>query len=571
MKIVIGNDEVGLHLTSECNHQLKKTSQPTNNGSTFIKKVWKNKQNFLTQLQYPQDLILELHSIFTAYQTNQVLEFFGYIFAQMYMQNKTWVKVPYQTMEAFFPKHYYKILNKLIPYLDIDHDYSYVKHECKSYYFKSSFIKRMSHFNTFTEFVKFIDGITSTKELNLSPEFKAGTLPTENTINNLSNQSINSSPILLLPFLYPSSNDPNKGNNSNYTLDNDGLTNIKTIIYDAEYTSETIKQSAIQSTKNNLKQILMGQSTETISKKNGRHFNNITQLNKEIRKLLIKNTHKYLGEIDLKCCRGFILLNIIKPFITIQAYENVYNLLKDKNLWDNLMTYTNIKTKDKVKSKFQLFLNGTLRDNQCNPIFKYFFDFHPTFTDLLFQLKENNNHLCNDTDQIEASVMHSDDLTNYIQGLNLTYDIIHDCLFIYGESNHHANVLDAASKILLLFKEKYNYQMSLSIEIKNKDKLTFDFSNIDHLDKLKESMKHIESEFVKLQKELKKERLTAFFNKNNKNAFVYYTQLKEKENNFLLQHKPQIDAYLEYLDSINPPIDLEYSSGQLNNTNLPEI
>lgn len=403
------------------------------------------------RIHYPDSLETELKSMFRyEYSIDNVYAFFDYLFRQMYLTGDRWIQIPWETVRGILGQSYNMILPKLTSYINIDHSYSDIKHNCKSYTFKPKFVKFLAKCNTWANLNKYVKSIS----------YPLSTPTPGSRTENSSSES-------LLPIM---SLGEDKCYNNTYTLDLEEFKLVSRQLFDISHFDTILGQQAtIQTTKTLLKNILTDNLNQSVSDKNGRHYNEITQLMRDFRKCIIKNTEKFVGELDLKCCHGLISLNIFRPHMTSYEFQTTFNLFKSESFWGIMMEVTGVKVKDKVKSKFQLFMNGSLRDNGSNPIFKYFSTHHKRFTDILFQFKIDH-HFSNDINQIEASVMHSEELAEYMKTNGLNADIVHDCLWLYGKGYSENNILNAAQYIIRMFKRKYGYDMVFTLEIMNKPK-----------------------------------------------------------------------------------------------------
>jgi hypothetical protein len=207
------------------------------------------------------------------------------------------------------------------------------------------------------------------------------------------------------------------------------------------------------------------------------------------------------------------------------------------------MTATGVKGKDKLKSKFQLFLNGTERQNSFNPVYRHFTDNHPNFTELLFRYKKGIN-LSNETNKVEASVMHSPELNEYLKGIGLNADIIHDCLWIYGSGKEVSIIPLAAHFILTLFKEKHNIDMVFTLELKGKPKEIIDVNNWFTANRVRLDFSNIEDEYQKTELELKHNKHLGFMNRFKPGAYDEYWKSKKKIEDLLLKSEPIVEARL---------------------------
>ena len=404
-------------------------------------------------LQYPQEILLNLVKIFNyrySYQYDNIYEMFDYIFNRISIKSNRWIEIPDDTKRSILGQHAAKIITKLSDYISVDNSYDAGnvsgRSQCKKYTISNNFLKIMNEFNCPTQTTTF-----------LIAEIKAAQIQKQQSIIN--NQSINNNSSIM-----------SMSEKSEYSIDLLAINEITDILYDSVNGGRIDqKQAVIQRTKKALKTILLGDLRNTISKKNGRHYNSITQIKKDIRKLIMKKTDKYIGQLDLKCCHGFIVLNLLKSNLSNEEYINLFELFKNPALWQDLMNLTGITSKDKIKSKFQLFMNGSFNDNRGNILYNWFSKNHGNFTNLLNQYKLNKN-LSNEINMIEASIMHSDALNQYIEVLELNCDVVHDCLWLYGKGDINTTIGKAAQYILYLFKSVHNMDMVFTLEVEGKEK-----------------------------------------------------------------------------------------------------
>jgi hypothetical protein len=422
--------------------------------------------------KYPNTIVEKLEKLLKYKQYRQhSLDLFDYMFSKIYFNNERWVEIPRDTLWSILGKNnYIKILNALSPFIVKSKDYStgteYNKPYCKSYCFTNLFI---SHFNDSLNWTDFVDYIKT---------IKSGVLVKKEEVV-ISSKSLNDNSSIMCPdflddnssIMCPDFLDDNSLETSIYTIDYDKITEVsKEIFSEDKYTSKLNRIAAIQCAKTNLTNILSDNVKVSISDKNLRHHTSITLLQKELRECLLKNGKAFYGQMDLKCCHGFTTLWSMKEELSNEEFDILYNLFSNPNLWSILMDKSGIKTKDAVKDKFQLFLNGNRRQNIGNPIYNIFIKDYTRFTEILFAVKDNKeyNH-SNAMASIEASVMHSKELEAYLLSNNINCDTIHDCLWLYGDIDKQV-ILDTAQFILRLFKDMHHISMVFTLEIVGMDK-----------------------------------------------------------------------------------------------------
>jgi len=446
---------------------------------------------------YPTEFISFLELNFRKQITrSNILELFNYIINQHYITGKLWIDIPYKKLVSILKGRYLSILEKLNDYLECDKVYSVSSMECMGYRVSDKFIKLYNNSNNITEFIKYIKNHMKNKT-NIIPNTEqqtntetnsigvaSGNLP-ENNINQINSGSSLNSPIMSTHSFCDFSIMIHRfdSDQSDYTIDLDQIQSATTSLFKLEdYKNERSLMCAVYCVKSNLSKILSGSIKTTISEKTGRHYDNITQLQKDFRLLLLKNHGKYAGQLDLKCCHGFIILNKMRSQITPDEFNNLFSLFSDINLWNRLMVVCDIDSKDKVKSKFQLFINGDKRQNTGNKIYDYFTLNHPSFTNILFSWKVRGYNLSNEIAKIESSVMHSTELQSYIKVSKINCDIVHDCLWLYGNVTEDL-ITHTAQFVLRLFKHIYNYDMVFTLEVINKEKEIIKYDDFMELSK----------------------------------------------------------------------------------------
>lgn len=425
--------------------------------------------------KYPQDILDHLRSIFRYKATiYNILELFDWIFYEIYISGGRWIEIPSKKVESFLGKNDHLIMKQLDCYITKNPSYSTDNHKCKEYCFTDAFIQSFVKCNDWREFVSYIKSLKVIapfgSDCPLSSSISFGGESGERVSLNPILNPISSS-IMLPPFVFQYIGEQ-EYEVSTYTIDYELLTKVSQEIFDRNHYNNDLEWvSAQHNAKTNLTNILTDNITQKRSNKTGRCYNAITQLQRELRKCLLKNTEKYVGELDLKCCHGFEILGKMCPHLSSQEYSLLFAALSRIDLWTHLGLECGIETKDAVKSKFQLFLNGRRNQNIGNPIYDYFYKNHQHFTELLFQVKKDKSYnLSNECSQIEASIMWSPQVQSYIKERAIKCDIIHDCLWLYGDVDDKT-ILDVAQYILRQFREIHDIEMVFTLEMLTKSKV----------------------------------------------------------------------------------------------------
>lgn len=407
--------------------------------------------------KYPNTITEGIYEKYRKDKAERIIAFFDYVVTRIHSSGKRWVEIPSNTLRDYLGAiNTSGVIKSLNQWVISDKSYNVHTHKCKSFTLTDEFINELAKFNNVGTLLKFIESVGTNSKNNNNQSINSNSI--EFNSNNYSSILLHTYSSILCPTSF-------------YTIDTNKLTKAYEQILE-EYKNDEKEEYYIECSKQNIKiqleRILQGNIKTTVSDKNGRHYDNITNLQKEIRMCLLKHTEAYLGQLDLKCCHGFIVLGLMKDKLTTAEYKKVYDLLAKIDLWNVLAAECNYPDKETTKSKFQLFMNGSERDNQSNKVYTYFKSEHGAFTKFLFKLKDGLN-LNNEVNRIESSIMHSEGLKTYLQTLNLNCDIIHDCLWLYGKGDKNI-ILSTAQQILRDFKRKYNIDMVFTLELVGKNK-----------------------------------------------------------------------------------------------------
>lgn len=452
--------------------------------------------------RYPNDLVKNLKSRYRKVQTTiNVLELCDYIFARINTNKENrWVSVPYETLKSILGTNYNTILTQIDDLITRSNSYSTINHQAKELTFSSSFINYFKNVD-WKEFVWYVKSIESNKIKNTNitmkneknkknkkqPNIKKSNVENPKPLNfnfnlnsNLNSISYNSFNSLNSNSFFNSSNSSNIPPIISHTFVSDDLTNTKTTyhidlqkvvkiseeLFDPKnYKTQTGQIAAIQTAKKCLGDILTDNIKISHSDKTGRYYTSITQLQKELRECLIKDGSVFCGEIDLKCSHAMIILSKFKLNMTSHEYIDTFNFLSDINLWDNLMQWTGITNKADVKDKFQLFMNGSYNQNRGNKIYDIMKSKCPKYTELLFNYKQyKTENISNEVSRIEASIMHSVEVKDFMLKNNIKYDVIHDCIFVYGDVGEEI-LIKVAQYIINQFKSQLNIAVVFTLEI----------------------------------------------------------------------------------------------------------
>jgi hypothetical protein len=144
-------------------------------------------------------------------------------------------------------------------------------------------------------------------------------------------------------------------------------------------------------------------------------------------------------------------------------------------MWKKLVIYCgleyNADNKDLIKSKFQLYMNGNWIQNKSNPLYKYFNENHSNFTYYLFKIKDDEDfNLSNAINQIESDIIWDKSINDELKNKGLKYDIIHDCLWLYGDNVNIDTITESAKRIITEFQQRYDIQVVFTLELISKEK-----------------------------------------------------------------------------------------------------
>lgn len=455
--------------------------------------------------QYPPSLVEDLRGRFRKRQTIcNVLELFSHIFGKVYTNGgKRWIEVPKETLHSILKGNHATILRQIADLISRGSSYSTDKHVCKDIGFTDKFI---SHF-TAVDWKDFNNFIKTRYDTHYKKSEKQG------SISQSSNTSYNVATFVL---------DYNKPMVSTYRVDLEKVMKVSEEIFDeSRYETDLGRISSIQCAKRNLEDILSGDIKTIYSEKTGRYYTSITQLQRELRGCLVKEDGDYFGEMDLKCSHAMIILSIIKNKMTIQEYRHTFAYLSNPKLWQELATMAQVASKDDVKDKFQLYLNGSYNQNRGNPVMVVMEQECPRFTELLFELKKDKTlNLSCEVSKIEASVMHSQEVKEFLYNKGVKYDIIHDCVWFYGDVPQET-LLEASRFILTQFKTKYDIEMVFTVEVVHKPK-----QMVSIVDWMKEGIvEELKNEIEEVSSKMNNERQRLFRKSTIKRDWSRYYKL----------------------------------------------
>lgn len=356
----------------------------------------------------------------------------------MYQENSRWVEIHNKASHALLGGKYPSIIHWLLSKKWIDCNNHYITNlKSKSYSLTDSFLK-----------VWIVE--KQVGETNSGKQIQC--------LNSLQSLlSLNSFSIMNPPSL------------SKFGLDFEALKQALPTVYPSIFNG-IYKRSEVISFHvqvNILYNLLAGQYHEVVSEKNHRHYDNVTMLQRDIRACLTMDGNKYVGDVDLKCSAGLISIGMLQNQIPSTEMEFLENMLRSPDTWTILGKEAGVKTKDQTKSLWNTFLMGQIEHNKWNSINRYMRKHVPVFVSLLDIYKLLYN-LSNETNKIEASILHSDGLKKLLAGQS--YHTIHDGLMFFGVKADVDLMRKVAKYILDEFFREHHMKMSISLDVRGLEK-----------------------------------------------------------------------------------------------------
>lgn len=419
--------------------------------------------------------------------------FLNYLFTKMYQEKGRWIDVPKQTMLFYFPKNYQDKLQWLKDknIVGCDDSYSTDARFCKSYTLTDKFLRLWLDPAVLSEYLCLLETPNPGRfGVSLETSVEPSTLQDgegrsqESKLTNNTNQPSSSTSSLLstnvatipdgllstnvttFPTTLPTENP------SRFSVDIDKLKKVLPTLFPRlsrqEYNKQEIIAYHIQM--NRLLRVVRGEMNESVSEKNGRHYDNVTMLQREIRACLLLNGQPYVGDVDLKCSAGSITTQLFKEVIPNAEMVFLEDLLRRPDTWIHLGNEAGIKgDKDKIKEKWNLFLMGCQRKNIGNQIYSLMRKHAPVFVSLLDAYKDvPDSNLSNDTNRIESSILHSQELKERLSGVSC--HIIHDGIMFFGNKPAKQLMKGIARYILDEFQAKHGLRLSITVETTNGEK-----------------------------------------------------------------------------------------------------
>ena len=381
--------------------------------------------------EYVELLLLEHRQLPTR---NNIKSFLNLLFSKTYKGNSRWVEIHNKASHALLGGKYPSILDWMLRKHWIESDDHYITNlKSKSYILTDSFLKLWiekprgeNNSGKQTQCLMSLQSLQSFSIMNPPSQCRFG----------FDLEALKE----LLPTVYPS-------------------------LFNGLYKRSEVIGFHVQL--NILYYLLGGQFNEVVSEKNHRHYDNVTMLQRDIRACLTLDGKKYVGDVDLKCSAGLISIGMFQDQIPENEMQFLENMLRSPDTWIILGKEAGVKTKDQTKSLWNTFLMGQIEHNKWNSINRYMKKHVPVFVALLDIYKSLHN-ISNETNKIEASILHSEGLKKLLAGQS--YHIIHDGVMFFGETLDVDVMRKVAKYILDGFFREHGMKMSITVEVRGLEK-----------------------------------------------------------------------------------------------------